>query len=455
MLFFYLAVCLWHLVVVHTVSDDFNTHNVYIPLQISLESGATITGDVKIDRGIDLWDEPTIEDLISFKYCSLLQAYSPKEECMKGALAQYHMWRDLVATHHNSATVVGEQAISASATVSSSVSAAKEKEIEADLDLPIPKIIWMLWFQGWADAPSIVRFCHRSWLMHHPAESGWRIIQLDSSNVRQFMGYAVDAVGRYTNDIVAKSALIRMHLLRKYGGVWVDATVFCHQPLEAWIGHHPHDGDIMSPHPQTHILIPSTIQIKGKSLVVCSWLMACAKGSSLFARWEEESLRYWFPVQDEIPGRIAQVEASLQDEYLKTQYFSGYRGVRIAAHEYFWAHLLLNALQESDPEVRSILATASNYLQRNFKMLQAFNTNIGHTAHLLMDAFNLSSSGHYEYKKPAVIGLEEHLLQQFNIARLWGSVPVSKLSYKRIESMEKFEAFWLRVDQEIKIEASV
>ena len=32
----------------------------------------------------------------------------------------------------------------------------------------LPRTIWCLWFQGWADAPDLVRACAASWRRHNP-----------------------------------------------------------------------------------------------------------------------------------------------------------------------------------------------------------------------------------------------------------------------------------------------
>lgn len=367
---------------------------------------------------------------------------------MQRALDQYHMWRELVSQARNIPSTLASLSDSTSASTTAFTASAS-----LDKTITIPKIIWLLWYQGWNTAPSIAHFCRQSWQRHHPAESGWTIILLDSENLRQFMNYDVDRIGQYTNDIVAKSALIRFHLLRKYGGLWVDATVFCHQPIDKWIRQHDKKGKVQI---QSHILIPSAIKAMGKSLVICSWLMASSKGSPLFARWEEESLRYWLPVKDEIPGRstpasgqITQVEESKRDEYLKEHYFSGFRGTRIASDQYFWAHLLLNAMQETDPDIRSIIETSSDFLKDQFAMFPS--TPISYLTHLLMDSFNMSVLEHSAYAKGDYVINEDYARSEFKMAWRMGGIQVSKLSMKRIASFEKFEEFLLSMDKELEI----
>jgi hypothetical protein len=48
----------------------------------------------------------------------------------------------------------------------------------------IRRTIWLLWFQGWAEAPWLVQEVAKSWKRHNP---GWEVVQLDSSNLSKFM----------------------------------------------------------------------------------------------------------------------------------------------------------------------------------------------------------------------------------------------------------------------------
>ncbi|OQX73377.1 MAG: hypothetical protein B6D64_13895, partial [Bacteroidetes bacterium 4484_276] len=98
----------------------------------------------------------------------------------------------------------------------------------------IPKIIWILWLQGFEDAPDVVKRCLASWKKHNPT---WKINLLDETNIKQFIDvHAI--IGRNYKEISkqALSDVIRINLLSKFGGVWTDATCFCCKPLDEWLG---------------------------------------------------------------------------------------------------------------------------------------------------------------------------------------------------------------------------
>lgn len=96
----------------------------------------------------------------------------------------------------------------------------------------IPKVIWILWFQGREQAPYIVEKCMNSWIDKNP---GWKVIILDSENLNDFVTIKVDSHLLDSLGLALKSDLIRLELLQKYGGVWADATTYCTTPLDEWI----------------------------------------------------------------------------------------------------------------------------------------------------------------------------------------------------------------------------
>jgi len=93
--------------------------------------------------------------------------------------------------------------------------------------------VWVLWYQGLDRASEGVRRCIERWSEANP---GWEVTVLSDEN----LGHWVSA--DLLNDPRLKwlsptnfSDLIRLDLLSRCGGVWVDATCWCVEPLDAWI----------------------------------------------------------------------------------------------------------------------------------------------------------------------------------------------------------------------------
>ncbi|CAE7685234.1 Ptchd3 [Symbiodinium pilosum] len=105
--------------------------------------------------------------------------------------------------------------------------------------LPVPKTIWSFW-EALPNAPQVltqfVQACRASWEALNP---GYQIRLLDN-----------DSYGRYVTErelpetfhylsIQHRSDAIRLAVLKKYGGIWVDATTFMTNSLSEMLGEDP------------------------------------------------------------------------------------------------------------------------------------------------------------------------------------------------------------------------
>ena len=98
-------------------------------------------------------------------------------------------------------------------------------------DNKIPKKLFMYWHQGWNNAPDIVKRCVATWQERNPT---WEINLLDAATIPEILRLPIAA--KILNlPLPALSDVIRICLLKKYGGVWADATLWCVRPLDDWI----------------------------------------------------------------------------------------------------------------------------------------------------------------------------------------------------------------------------
>lgn len=93
--------------------------------------------------------------------------------------------------------------------------------------------IFMLWSQGWEQAPELCRRCADSWVEKNPDHE---VVKLDDQSVED---YLPDLRSQFPFiDGLRKSHqsdIIRALLLQRHGGVWADATLFCLQPVSKWL----------------------------------------------------------------------------------------------------------------------------------------------------------------------------------------------------------------------------
>ncbi len=96
-------------------------------------------------------------------------------------------------------------------------------------------IIWLLWFQGWDNVPDIVEKCSNSVKKYG---RGRKIVYLDGKNYMEYIDIPQDIKKMFDEGIISAanySDIIRLELLKKYGGLWLDATVFLTGTLEDYI----------------------------------------------------------------------------------------------------------------------------------------------------------------------------------------------------------------------------
>ena len=94
------------------------------------------------------------------------------------------------------------------------------------LEKPSNKI-WFCWLQGLENAPKLVKECYSSLRKNMP--NGMELIVLTKDNYSDYVSFPFYIVDKYKKGYICSahfSDLLRLELLRKYGGLWIDSTVF-------------------------------------------------------------------------------------------------------------------------------------------------------------------------------------------------------------------------------------
>lgn len=147
--------------------------------------------------------------------------------------------------------------------------------------------IWMLWWQGIGNAPDIVQACIRSVKQHadsHPVitldQNNWkRYINLDHAQLHAFQ------TSRFT--LAHLSDIFRVELLKKYGGIWMDSTLFMTGPFDKRLA--------SSPLWTTHIQhVPASIHWSDSwSKLWSGYFIAAGPQNPLFIFVSEALRQYW------------------------------------------------------------------------------------------------------------------------------------------------------------------
>jgi tetratricopeptide (TPR) repeat protein len=88
----------------------------------------------------------------------------------------------------------------------------------ADLTVEDRNVIYSYWAQGFDDVPDVVRLCHRR--LHE--QSSVEVVDLDEAAMSKLIKLPGD-VDRGVHP-THRSDLLRLELLSRYGGTWIDAT---------------------------------------------------------------------------------------------------------------------------------------------------------------------------------------------------------------------------------------
>jgi Capsular polysaccharide synthesis protein/Tetratricopeptide repeat len=131
--------------------------------------------------------------------------------------------------------------------------------------------VYVFWAQGIQDAPPLVRLCARHARHHH----GERVTFLDGPALRQRLELPPEVARSIGADWTKLSDLLRLELLRRHGGIWLDATCLTCAPLPDVL---PRNG-----------FFAFTIR-PGRP---ASWLLAAAPGHHIIATMCAAQHVYW------------------------------------------------------------------------------------------------------------------------------------------------------------------
>lgn len=94
-----------------------------------------------------------------------------------------------------------------------------------DMMEPGERIIWVCWFQGFDKAPLLVQKCVESIRKY---AGDYKLIELTETNFNQYITLPDYIIKKYHDGIISRihfSDLLRLSLLNKYGGLWIDSTI--------------------------------------------------------------------------------------------------------------------------------------------------------------------------------------------------------------------------------------
>lgn len=173
--------------------------------------------------------------------------------------------------------------------------------------LDTDKIIWQYWGQGFQDGniPEIVSLCTASIDQH---KGNYTVIRLDDASVKEYLDMPafvwekLDNVSGFNRTFF--SDLLRVALLKVYGGVWLDATIFLSGSLPPYLEQHEYFLYQRDPYEQYKRYWESTYAYywgwhSDFKVQVLNSIIFAQKGSEMMTVLLELILYYWH-TQDKI-----------------------------------------------------------------------------------------------------------------------------------------------------------
>lgn len=109
--------------------------------------------------------------------------------------------------------------------------AKKQNKKNSNKALKNSKIIWVFWWQGKKNMPSLVRACYNS--LQENSSDG-KVILITQKNYSKYTDISPEILTLLKNKKITLthfSDILRFNLLKNYGGLWLDATIFVNKPI--------------------------------------------------------------------------------------------------------------------------------------------------------------------------------------------------------------------------------
>ena len=142
----------------------------------------------------------------------------------------------------------------------------------------IPKIIWTYWSQANV-MPEFNKLCIETWRKKNP---DFVIHVLNDENILKFI--SLNELPKYFFEITplqSRSDVVRLALLKKYGGIWMDSSIICLKSL-TWCSN-----PILTGYSVTWNSLTNELD------VFDSWFIACNKNSYIIKKWHDEYMKLW------------------------------------------------------------------------------------------------------------------------------------------------------------------
>lgn len=132
----------------------------------------------------------------------------------------------------------------------------------------VPKIIWSYWDDD--NIPEFINICYKNWVKFAP---NYQVNLLTKSNAEKYLDINYD--GWKELPAYRQSDIIRLLLLKKYGGVWIDASTFLLDNPDNFIH-------------KNNLTLFTTPRTNKDDPVYENWFISAPKNNIIISKWTDE-----------------------------------------------------------------------------------------------------------------------------------------------------------------------
>jgi hypothetical protein len=201
---------------------------------------------------------------------------------------------------------------------------------------PSENTIWTYWDQGTNKLLPLHILCIATWKKKNPNHD---IIVVDQQNIFQYIDQKDLPVNwQIIDSAQPKSDFVRLALLEKHGGVWMDITTICIKPLNS----------VFTQTKSIEGFALKSFSRKDDLSVFESWFITAKKSSRIIKKWKDTLIAIFGNSTS-----MSQVDQS---------YFNDMDLQKISRGPYLTIHRVLMKLNQNDPEIKNLYYNDSNIL---------------------------------------------------------------------------------------------
>jgi hypothetical protein len=155
-------------------------------------------------------------------------------------------------------------------------------------------LIWTYWHDD--NIPDFIRKCINTW-----KQTNAHIFVITDKTISQY----VNINSSLNTSPQRRSDLLRLEVLSKYGGLWLDASIICYSNFD-WV------------FTQDKCIVFSIPEIGTDPPVIESWFIFCKKGDPFITKWREEfnSIEKYYSIDNYIKAKQVNIDGIKFPEYL-------------------------------------------------------------------------------------------------------------------------------------------